>query len=80
MGRIVAQVGRGDSGLLDLSKSVKLAESLGTTSPDSKTVPKRCTHKQHAVAHDAGLGGTSVSQNERDSSLGTEDWTLYPLV
>lgn len=80
MGAIVAQLGQGDLGLLDLNKSAKLAESLGTTSPNSKTVPKRCTHKQHAVAHDTGLGGTSVSRDEYDSSLGTVDWTLYPLV
>lgn len=76
----VAQLGHGDLGLMNLSKSVKLAESLGTTSPNSKTVPKSCTPKQHAVAHDTSLGGTCVSQDKCDSSLGTEDWTLYPLV
>lgn len=42
MGAIVAQLGHGDSGLLDLNKSVKLAESLvGDKKPEQQDSPQK---------------------------------------
>lgn len=64
--------------MLDLRKPN--LQSTGDNKPNSQTVPKGYSGKQHSVAHDTGLGDMSVSQDLHGSpSKCSRLQVLFPL-